>query len=86
MSSPFGHRRPRRSSGAERIFDDEAGRLWSAGPTMTRHGTEALLFTCLSDPREAPRAVTPPPAFTLTEATPETLRELLARAPKLGRL
>ena len=44
MTSARG-RRPRRSSGTERIFEDQGGRMWSAGRTITPRGGEAMLFT-----------------------------------------
>jgi hypothetical protein len=73
-------------SGSERIFEDAARRIWSAGNTHTPTGTEALVFTCLSDPREAVRAVTLDAEVPLTDAGSEKLRVLLRAAPRLGRL
>ena len=76
----------RRSSGSERIFEDTTRRLWSAGRTATPRGSDAIVFTCLSDSREAIRAVVLDGELPLTEAGAEQLRSLLAVAPRLGRL
>ena len=72
--------------GSERIFEDAARRLWSAGHSHTPAGTEALVFTCLSDPRQAVRAVTLDAEVPLTDAGSARLRVLLGVAPRLGRL
>jgi len=85
----LGHRgksQLRRSSGSERIFEDGARRLWSAGHTSTPRGSDAIVFTCLSDSREAVRAVVLEGELPLTEAGAEQLKSLLAVAPRLGRL
>jgi hypothetical protein len=86
MMNPRGRRRPRRSSGTERIFDDEMGRLWSASRTVTPEGNDAMVFTCLSDAREPPRALASPPDLRFTDVAAEELRELLTRAPKVARV
>jgi hypothetical protein len=76
----------RESSGSERIFEDGSRRLWSAGQRVTPQGSEALVFTCLSDAREAMRAVALDVEVPLTEAGSDRLRVLLSGAPRLGRL
>lgn len=78
-------RRPqRRSSGVERLFEDGDGRMWSAGRTFTPQGGEAVLFSCISDAREAHRAIATPPDFRLVDSPIEQLRSLLDRAPRVG--
>ncbi|HEU4643375.1 MAG TPA: hypothetical protein VFS44_13045 [Gemmatimonadaceae bacterium] len=86
MTSPAGRRRPRRSSGVERIFEDDAARLWSAGRTITPQGADALLFSCISDSRESTRAIAIPPDFRLPDVRVEELRTLLRSAPRVGTL
>lgn len=78
--------RLRRSSGSERIFEDGERRLWSAGHTETPAGSDAVVFTCLSDAREAVRAVALDVEVPLTEAGSGQLRMLLDIAPRLGKL
>ena len=73
-------------SGTERIFEDSLRRIWSDGQNNTPTGTEALVFTCLSDPRQAVRAVTLDAEVPLTDAGSDKLRMLLDVAPPLGRL
>ena len=86
MGGPIGGRRRRRSSGSERIFKDAARRLWSAGRSVTPTNIDAVVFTCISDAREAPRAVAIDPDFHLTDAESDALRQMLERAPRIGRL
>jgi hypothetical protein len=86
MSGSIGRRRSRRSSGSERVFEDQEGRLWSAARTTTPGGSDVVVFTCVSDSREAPRALATDAAFRLTESDPEALRHLLRRAPRLSQL
>ena len=83
-SSESGRRSARRSSGVERLFEDDTGRLWSAGRTFTPHGGEAVLFTCIGDARESPRAIAAPMEFRLVDATTADLRALLDQAPRVG--
>lgn len=83
-SAGGGRRSARRSSGVERLFEDEAGRLWSAGRTFTPQGGEAVLFSCIGDSRESPRAIASPHEFRLAEVTIADLRSLLDRAPRVG--
>ena len=78
--------RPRRSSGSERIFEDETRRLWSAGHSTTPSGSGAVVFTCLSDAREAIRAVALDVEVPLTEAGSSQLQMLLGKAPRLEML
>lgn len=68
----------------QRIFEDAASRIWSADVSLTPQSVEALLFTCITDPREARRALNAPPGFDLLGTSAESLRGLLSRAPKLG--
>jgi len=84
MTSPAGRRPPRRSSGVERLFEDDEGRLWSAGRTVTPEEGEAVLFTCVSDAREPPRALALPPDFHLADAGVPALRDMLTQAPRVG--
>lgn len=90
MSSSPNRRPTRRSSGAERVFEDRTGRLWSAGPARmpTEAGGEedVLLFVCVSEVRESPRAIAFPQGLRLADVTPEALAALLADAPKIARL
>ena len=84
MPRPSPRNAPKRSSGAERLFSDTAGRLWSAAfPGSTQ---EALVFSCLSDAREPTRAIAAPPRFRLTDTNDDDLRQMLAEAPEVGRL
>lgn len=78
--------RLRRSSGSERIFEDGTRRIWSAGHSATPEGADAVVFTCLSDAREAIRAVALDVEVPLTEAGSGQLRMLLDIAPRLGKL
>ena len=78
--------RLRRCSGSERIFEDETRRLWSAGHSVTPSGSGAVVFTCLSDAREAIRAVALDVEVPLTEAGSSQLQLLLTKAPRLGQL
>jgi len=84
MTSSSGRRPARRSSGVERLFEDDTGRLWSAGRTFTPQGGEAVLFTCIGNSREAPRAIACPAEFHLVDATVDEIRRLLGRAPRIG--
>lgn len=85
-------RPPRRPSGGERVFTDEAGRLWSAAPHRpgrdggaTGSGA-AVVFVCISDARERMRAIAVDPVVRLAEAADDTLRAWLREAPPMGRL
>lgn len=74
----------RRPSGGERVFADEAGRLWSAAPAP--EGEAAVIFTCISDSRQSARALAIDASFRLTDVADETLRAWLRDAPRIGRL
>lgn len=83
-------RPPRRSSGGERVFTDESGRLWSAAPHRPapegRAGGAAVVFACISDARQRTRAIAVDPALHLAEAGDDELRAWLREAPPMGRL
>ena len=79
-------RRPvRRSSGGERVFSDDEGRLWSASHTRGPDGA-ALVFACISDSRQPVRAIALEPNARVSEASDDTLRAWLRDAPRIGRL
>jgi hypothetical protein len=78
-------RAPVRSSGGERVFTDDEGRLWSAALDARDNPTGALVFRCISDGRQSVRALAvDPPAFR--EALDEALRAWLGNAPRIGTL
>ena len=78
-------RTPVRSSGGERVFTDDKGRLWSAALDARDDPTGALVFRCISDGRQSVRALAvDPPAFR--EALDEVLRTWLGNAPRIGTL
>jgi hypothetical protein len=84
-------RPPRRSSGGERVFTDESGRLWSAaphrpGPEGPRSDGAAIVFACISDARQRTRAIAIDPALRLADAGDDMLRAWLREAPPMGRL
>jgi hypothetical protein len=70
-----------RPSGNERVFADDAGRLWSAARTA-----DAVIFTCISDARHAGRALAIDGAMREDEIGDETLRAWLGAAPRIGTL
>jgi hypothetical protein len=70
-----------RASGGERVFTDEAGRLWSAAYTG-----EALVFTCVSDGRQSGRALAVSVSELAGEVGDDLLRMWLGSAPSIGRL
>lgn len=72
------------SQPGQRIFEDAAARIWSADVSVTPQSVEAVLFTCLTDPREDHRALSPPPGFELLGASADALRRLLSSAPKVA--
>ena len=74
----------RRPTGGERIFADDAGRLWGATPV--RGVDEAVVFSCISDPRQTTRALAVDPTYELADVNDETLRDWLRAAPRMGRL
>ena len=74
----------RRPSGGERVFADDTGRLWSAAPVDGTDG--AVVFTCISDSRQAARAIALEAGQHLADVGDETLRAWLREAPRMGRL
>ena len=85
MPQPTIRRSSPRSSGGQRVFADEQGRLWSASHTRGAHDG-ALVFACISDSRHSVRAIAVDGAFRLGEPTDDTLRAWLREAPRIGRL
>jgi len=75
----------RRSSGSERVFEDEQHRIWTAYP-WGGGPLDVLIFTCVSDSREPPRALAAETGSDLSTLPEEVLRELLTAAPRIGRL
>lgn len=86
MPHPTARRAARRSSGGERVFSDDDGRLWSASFTREGTGAGAVVFSCISDSRQPVRAMALESAQPLTDATDDTLRGWLRDAPRIGRL
>ena len=74
----------RRLRGGERIFADDAGRLWGATPV--RVADEAVVFSCISDSRQKVRAIAVDHTYELADVNDETLRAWLRAAPRMGRL
>jgi hypothetical protein len=68
-------------SGGERVFADDAGRLWSAA-----QASDALVFTCISDGRQAGRALASEVATLEQSVGDDILRTWLDAAPKIGTL
>jgi len=67
------------------VFTDDEGRLWSAALDARDNHTGALVFRCISDGRQAVRALAvDPPAFR--EALDDALRAWLGNAPRIGTL
>ena len=71
----------KRPTGNERVFADDAGRLWSATRTA-----DAVIFTCMSDARQTGRALAIDDRVQEEEIGDETLRAWLGAAPKIGTL
>ena len=68
-----------------RVVADDAGRLWSA--SLARGRTDAaVVFDCLSDPRDAARAIAAPAGVRLGEVADDELRAWLREAPRIGTL
>ena len=65
----------------QRVFSDAAGRLWSAVQTPN-----ALVFTCISDGRQAGRALALDTVTLEQGIGDEILRAWLEAAPKIGTL
>jgi hypothetical protein len=81
MTRPSIRRSTNRPSGGERVFTDDAGRLWSAVPTA-----DAMIFTCISEARQSSRALALEGAVRGDEIGDETLRAWLRAAPRIGTL
>jgi hypothetical protein len=85
MPQPTVRRHSRRSSGGERVFADDIGRLWSASHTKgPDHG--AIVFACISDSRQPVRAIEVETDFHIADVADEQLRTWLREAPRIGRL
>lgn len=76
---------PRRPSGGERVFADDAGRLWSAAQSAGSPDG-AVVFTCISDSRQSVRAIATDGSVPMIDVADETLRAWLRQAPRIGRL
>jgi len=76
---------PQRSSGGERVFTDDEGRLWSAALEERDEPRGALVFRCMSDGRQPERALAVDPV-ALLEAGDDILRAWLRAAPPVGTL
>lgn len=76
-------RRP--SPGGARVFADDAGRLWNASHA-TGTVDAAVVFTCISDSRQAARAIAVPVGCAMAEAADDVLRTWLREAPRMGLL
>ena len=76
---------PHRSSGGERVFTDDEGRLWSAALEERDEPGGAVVFRCISDGRQPERALAVDP-IALAEAGDEVLRAWLRAAPPVGNL
>lgn len=74
----------RRPSGGERVFADDTGRLWSA--SLADDVAGAVVFACISDSRQAVRAIAVDATLHLADVSDETLRAWLREAPRIGRL
>jgi hypothetical protein len=74
-----------RSSGGERVFDDDEGRLWCAALEQRDAADGALVFRCISDGRRSPRALFVDP-LALGDAGDDALRQWLRIAPRIGTL
>ncbi|HKW49384.1 MAG TPA: hypothetical protein VJN70_18160 [Gemmatimonadaceae bacterium] len=82
MSRPFTHRPSKQAQADEqRVFADDAGRLWSAVLTAS-----AVVFTCISDARQSSRALAIEDTVREDDAGDEALRAWLGAAPKIGSL
>lgn len=86
MPFPGSSRRSRRSPGAQRIFTAADGRVWNVAVADGASG--ALLFNCISDARERPRAIVADHVREqqLSDVSDEQLCEWLRAAPLLGTL
>ena len=69
------------TSTGDRVFADDTGRLWSAA-----HSGEAVVFTCITDGRDAGRALLVNLVRLDASIDDETLRAWLDAAPRIGTL
>lgn len=74
-----------RPSGGERVFTDAFGRLWSAVTAAADSGA-TVVFTCITDGRQAGRAIVIDLSQEVGDVGDETLRAWLEAAPRIGRL
>jgi len=70
-----------RPSGGARVFADQAGRLWSVA-----NAGDAVVFACISDGRQAARAMSAEVARIDEAVGDDTLRAWLNSAPRIGTL
>jgi hypothetical protein len=69
------------SSGGDRVFTDDKGRLWSAA-----HAGEVIIFTCISDGRNSGRAIIVNLSKLDNSVGDDALRAWLNAAPRIGTL
>lgn len=81
MSRQFTRRPAKQPPIDGRVFNDDAGRLWSAVYTAS-----AVVFTCISDARQSRRALAIEDVQREDETGDQTLRAWLGAAPKIGSL
>lgn len=74
-----------RPSGGERVFTDDAGRLWSAATHRDDQGV-TVVFTCINDGRQSGRAIVIDLSQEVADVGDEILRAWLEAAPRIGRL
>lgn len=73
--------------GGERVFSDDMGSLWSASFSKgASAGDGAVVFACISDPRNSVRAIAAEPDLIFADIPDDMLREWLKNAPRIGRL
>lgn len=79
---------PRRPSGEERVFAAADGRLWGASLGRDPDGPESLVivFTRVTEARQAMRAMVVDSRVQLRDVSDEMLRSWLAAAPAVGKL
>ena len=68
-------------SSGDRVFADDRGRLWGAA-----HVGEAIVFTCISEGRNAGRAIVVNLARLDDSVGDDALRAWLEAAPRIGTL
>ena len=72
-----------RSSDSVRVFADDLGRLWSAARSL---GGGVLVFNCISETRNAGRALAVELPRLDQSVSDDTLRAWLEQAPVIGTL